>query len=396
MSMQFGHKRVYITYTAEAWWTVNQETISEEGWKTRIVKHARPNQLNHQNNPGHSKAEDFSELNSMAPKSKDDVPWADRHKPRHLGEVVGNTDQIRKLAEWLRDWDDVVLRGNKKEMPAPPTDNIKKFQPPPDNMNARAALVSGPPGIGKTTTCTLVARCSKFKKVMEFNASDARSKSVIDNMTSSLSGNMTLSFGGSLQRSVIIMDECDGMTAGDLDLLRVFFDVFFIFGLSKNLLGTIFLKVPWANPRWQRGCQGPHQLDPSHQESSDLHLQWPIRHAGQGACEPLSWLEIQKAGECHRSKAHQAHCRSWRSEGWDCCGWSHCRSLWTRSTSGDQPFAVLWLRDWWESKRYPGDDQHLGRVFPVAVPSSGRTVHQPADGSAFCRCRNRANYASGA
>ena len=44
----------------------------------------------------------------------------------------------------------------------------------PENLNAAACLVSGPPGIGKTTTCALVARCSRYN-VMEFNASDARS-----------------------------------------------------------------------------------------------------------------------------------------------------------------------------------------------------------------------------
>ena len=38
-----------------------------------------------------------------------------------------------------------------------------------------------------------------------------------DHMTNSLAGNKTLSFGSasSLQRSVIVMDECDGMTGGD-------------------------------------------------------------------------------------------------------------------------------------------------------------------------------------
>eukprot|EP00438_Fugacium_kawagutii_P031310 Skav215334 [mRNA] locus=scaffold1391:139181:150355:- [translate_table: standard] len=64
---------------------------------------------------------------------------------------------------------------------------------------------------------------------MEFNASDARSKAVIDSMTNSLAGslefsglmfvdcNKTLNFGKGavLQRSAIIMDECDGMTGGD-------------------------------------------------------------------------------------------------------------------------------------------------------------------------------------
>jgi len=53
---------------------------------------------------------------------------------------------------------------------------------------------------------------------MEFNASDARSKAVIDGLANSLAGNRTLRFGNAgsnLNRSVIIMDECDGMAGGD-------------------------------------------------------------------------------------------------------------------------------------------------------------------------------------
>jgi len=149
-------------------------------------------------------------------------PWSERHRPKHLGQVIGNTDNVRKLAEWLRDWDDVCLKGKLKEI----QDDGKGFgkgkwssyKHVPDNLNARAALITGPPGIGKTTTCTLVARCNRKYKVMEFNASDARSKSVIDSMSNSLAGNSTLSLGkggsGSVQRAVIIMDECDGMAGG--------------------------------------------------------------------------------------------------------------------------------------------------------------------------------------
>lgn len=144
-------------------------------------------------------------------------PWVDKYKPRHLGEVIGNTDQVRKLAEWLRDWDDVVFHGKVKEQP--PEESWKKFAPQQENIMARAALVSGPPGIGKTTTCCLVARCNPRYKLMEFNASDARSKAVIESMSSSLAGNHTLSLGpkakSGLVRAVIIMDECDGMAGGD-------------------------------------------------------------------------------------------------------------------------------------------------------------------------------------
>lgn len=150
-------------------------------------------------------------------------PWVEKHRPAHLGQVMGHTEQVRKLAEWLRDWEDVCLKGKKKEIKEEPGKEWMKFKPVPDNWNARAALISGPPGIGKTTTCVLVARCNPKYKVMEFNASDARSKKKIEAMNASLAGNTTLSLRGAkqpqgkaLEKACIIMDECDGMAEGDI------------------------------------------------------------------------------------------------------------------------------------------------------------------------------------
>ena len=54
------------------------------------------------------------------------------------------------------------------------------FSPQPTiNMNARACLISGPPGIGKTTAAGVAARVQGLQ-LLEFNASDTRNKAHIE------------------------------------------------------------------------------------------------------------------------------------------------------------------------------------------------------------------------
>mmetsp|Transcript_9555 Transcript_9555/g.21892 ORF Transcript_9555/g.21892 Transcript_9555/m.21892 type:complete len:816 (-) Transcript_9555:75-2522(-) len=154
------------------------------------------------------------------------VLWVERHVPRKLEDLVGNASAIKKLSQWLRDWDDVVLKGKKKLAPFKPGGGM------PDNINARAALVSGPPGIGKTTAARLVAHAHGNFDILEYNASDARGQKIIQAMSAGIADNRTLSFsvGGASsssskgpaavipamsQRAVIIMDEVDGMSGGD-------------------------------------------------------------------------------------------------------------------------------------------------------------------------------------
>ena len=81
-------------------------------------------------------------------------------------------------------------------------------------------MLSGPPGIGKTTTALLVAEESG-RDIVELNASDVRSKKSMEQKLGDVTGSQVLNFSKSkmkrksANRRVIIMDEVDGMGAGD-------------------------------------------------------------------------------------------------------------------------------------------------------------------------------------
>ncbi len=115
--------------------------------------------------------------------------WTDKYKPVAPSDLVGNNGVISQLYEWLKDWEDFILRGNKKQIP------FRRGQSWGDipNVNARAALLSGPPGIGKTSAARIVCKQLGYE-VVEQNASDTRNKSSIEGSIKDLSQNKTLDY----------------------------------------------------------------------------------------------------------------------------------------------------------------------------------------------------------
>ncbi|KAF2036143.1 DNA replication factor C, large subunit [Setomelanomma holmii] len=136
--------------------------------------------------------------------------WTTKYAPTSLNQICGNKATVEKIQRWLQRYPKNVKTGFKLAGP----DGSGVF---------RAVMLHGPPGIGKTTAAHLVAKLEGYD-IVERNASDTRSKKLIeDGLRGVLSTNSIQGyFAGdgkevdpSKKKLVLIMDEVDGMSAGD-------------------------------------------------------------------------------------------------------------------------------------------------------------------------------------
>ena len=114
--------------------------------------------------------------------------WTTKYQPKKLSDLIGNKTIINKLITWLDDWNSVVLEGKKKKIET-------KFQrgqrPTFENINARACLITGEPGIGKTSSVRLIAKLKGYR-TYETNASDQRNKNSINKNAGFMFDNKTI------------------------------------------------------------------------------------------------------------------------------------------------------------------------------------------------------------
>ena len=112
-----------------------------------------------------------------------DQLWVDLYRPKSLTDVIGNTQTVSDVATWLKKWTVGHTQG---------------------------CLVTGPPGIGKTTAVHLLVAAAGYE-IVELNASNERSATAVRRWFDDAARSRAV---GSHKRA-LIMDEVDGMSSGD-------------------------------------------------------------------------------------------------------------------------------------------------------------------------------------
>lgn len=126
------------------------------------------------------------------PKPRGDL-WVDSYKPKSLKEVIGHAAIVKDLQTWLSKW---ATGGAGASVP-------------------KAALLTGPPGIGKTTVAHLLAKEAGYT-VTEYNASDERSAKAVREVFEKMAKLAALpTVDATNSKRLLILDEVDGMSAGD-------------------------------------------------------------------------------------------------------------------------------------------------------------------------------------
>lgn len=158
----------------------------------------------------------ISASSTSSPSSQPTAPlsaaelWTVKYAPNSLSQICGNKSQVEKLGKWLREWPK-NLKANFQKRGADGSGGY------------RAVMIHGPPGIGKTTAAHLVAKLEGYD-ILEYNASDTRSKKQMEDTMRGVLDNTSITgyfapdgqkVESGKKKLVLIMDEVDGMSAGD-------------------------------------------------------------------------------------------------------------------------------------------------------------------------------------
>ncbi|KAF2742281.1 P-loop containing nucleoside triphosphate hydrolase protein [Sporormia fimetaria CBS 119925] len=152
-------------------------------------------------------------------KSQRTLMWTEKYRAKKFTDLVGDERTHRSVLRWLKAWDPIVFPGSTKAKP-------KKSWKEDDNgefRHRKVLLLTGPPGLGKTTLAHVCAKQAGYE-VQEINASDERSSHVVKGRirdmvgTENVRGINTKTANGKVRKAgkpvCVVVDEVDGVVSG--------------------------------------------------------------------------------------------------------------------------------------------------------------------------------------
>uniref|UniRef100_A0A8K9V7R0 AAA+ ATPase domain-containing protein n=1 Tax=Oncorhynchus mykiss TaxID=8022 RepID=A0A8K9V7R0_ONCMY len=171
--------------------------------------------------------------------------WVDQFSPQHYTELLSDDFTNRCLLKWLKLWDQVVFGRERKTRPPPGRGRFNSTNRSQGNFNQanqkfktksqiteelleaeldqykrpkyKVVLLSGPPGLGKTTLAHIIAKHAGYN-VVEINASDDRSAELFQKRIDTAT-QMRSVLGANEKPNCLIIDEIDGAPAAAISIL---------------------------------------------------------------------------------------------------------------------------------------------------------------------------------